>query len=547
MIYASTDELAEVDDRSLKLGRLVAVNQFTKALIQHGSFSEYRFYCASLAAVERTRQRLESGMSESALDRVTLTLQPNLLGDLATTPFSVLHQASGWSGISQLGALRNRFAAKSFPVTGQIHSLNETHAPLRALKVALSHPRPYDAILCSSEAGRRTMRSFFEQLGERLAGTGIQPHFPGEFAKISLGVDTERFAPQDAKACRKKLHLPENATILLHLGRISAHDKSDPSPLFYLFARLVRERPQANLRLVLAGGAEEANVAAFQETCSELGIADRVLFRPNFEDELKPVYYGAADIFFSLADSLQETFGLSVIEAMACAKPVVVSDFDGYREIVENEKSGLTVPTIWGPADGFLEGISAIVNAKIYQMFLAQSIVVDIASLRSALLRLIDEPSLRQQLGNAARQRAGTEYSWKAVIPQYEALWKELGARAQKSGDSPSGKPDPFAADFFRSFSHFPSKLVTPAWTARLTEFGKQSISGAGLPAMYSYVGILLSETWLKLLLQQLAAGPCSVGELLLLAEEQLGAPREHTLYHLLWLAKYDVIALAEG
>ena len=54
----------------------------------------------------------------------------------------------------------------------------------------------------------------------------------------------------------------------------------------------------------------------------------------------------AADIFLSLVDNHQETFGLSPVEAMAAGVPVVVSDWDGYRYTVQNGVEGFRIPTL---------------------------------------------------------------------------------------------------------------------------------------------------------------------------------------------------------
>jgi glycosyltransferase involved in cell wall biosynthesis len=60
----------------------------------------------------------------------------------------------------------------------------------------------------------------------------------------------------------------------------------------------------------------------------------------------------AADLFISLADNIQETFGLTPVEAMAAELPVLVTDWDGYRETVRDGMDGFRIPT-WMPPPTF--------------------------------------------------------------------------------------------------------------------------------------------------------------------------------------------------
>ena len=61
-------------------------------------------------------------------------------------------------------------------------------------------------------------------------------------------------------------------------------------------------------------------------------------------DKEKKLALAAADLFCSPSDNLQETFGLSVLEAMASSLPVVASDWDGYRDLVVHGRTGWLVP-----------------------------------------------------------------------------------------------------------------------------------------------------------------------------------------------------------
>ena len=61
----------------------------------------------------------------------------------------------------------------------------------------------------------------------------------------------------------------------------------------------------------------------------------------------------AADIFVSLSDDIQETFGLTPVEAMAASLPCVVSDWNGYKDTVADGETGFRIPTTTiGPGAG---------------------------------------------------------------------------------------------------------------------------------------------------------------------------------------------------
>src|SRR6202012_5551691 len=62
--------------------------------------------------------------------------------------------------------------------------------------------------------------------------------------------------------------------------------------------------------------------------------------------------WAGADVFVSLVDNIQETFGITPVEAMAAGLPVVVSDWDGYRSTVRDGVEGFLIPTLGGPPGG---------------------------------------------------------------------------------------------------------------------------------------------------------------------------------------------------
>ena len=121
--------------------------------------------------------------------------------------------------------------------------------------------------------------------------------------------------------------------------------------------------------------------------------------------------HGRRQIFFtSLSDNIQETFGLNPIEAMATGLPVVITDWDGYRDTLENGLQGIAIPTVSAaPGNGL--GIASHYRSGrfSYGGFIArtaQFTAVDIDAATTAYARLIDDPELRRKMGAAGAARA---------------------------------------------------------------------------------------------------------------------------------------------
>jgi hypothetical protein len=174
--------------------------------------------------------------------------------------------------------------------------------------------------------------------------------------------------------------------------------------------------------------------------------------------------WASADLFCSLSDNIQETFGIAPIEAMAAGLPVVVSDWDGYRETVRDGVDGFRIPTLM-PKPG-LGGDLAAWHAlgENYDMYCghASSVTaVEVGPAGQAMSQLFRSPELRRRMGEAGRQRAREVFDWAAIIPRYEALWGELAAaRAAAAVARPPAawpaRPDPFEA-----FQAYPTRLLS--------------------------------------------------------------------------------------
>lgn len=354
---------------------------------------------------------------------------------------------------------------------------------------------------------------------------------PSQRACLPLSVDTDRFVPRDRAEARDAVGLPRGAFVILWIGRISAHDKADLLPLLRAFRRLVDVHPHRELLLVIGGNGEERYLTAIRTEAAALGVAERLVLRPVPVEE-RHLMHAAADVFVSPIDNVQETLGITPIEAMACGVPQVVADWNGYRDTVVDGETGFRIPTYWGAADGDVSRSSGLYDRDdmIDHYRLAQMVVVDPCVLLERLQELLTNDALRARMAEASRARAVRLYSGEAVIRAHEELWTELQQRAT---NLPWGGPYDRGYElpqFTRTFSHYPTRMLTGGEAFTLTESGELALAGACDWSRASLPLLALSPELMRELLARIAAGGNARGQ------------RE--LAHLLWLFKHGYVGL---
>lgn len=202
------------------------------------------------------------------------------------------------------------------------------------------------------------------------------------------GVDTARFYPNAAMRdkARRESGISDDAAVILFLGRLN-RDKG-VLDLAKSFTAIAATMPDAILLLV--GPEEERIFEEVRRICAGYGERiKRVGFTSHPED-----YMVAADVL--CLPSYREGFGLVVIEAAATGVPAVCSRIYGITDAVEEGKTGLLFPA------------------------------GDIAALTQALLKLLEDRVLRQQMGEAARVRALELFPSQKIIEEMLALYAKL-------------------------------------------------------------------------------------------------------------------------
>ena len=206
----------------------------------------------------------------------------------------------------------------------------------------------------------------------------------GHTVEITPGVDTARFTPGQPAAQR-----PRTVLYVGRMDRTSAWKGVDV--LIRAFAGLA-DLPGARLRLVGGGDA----VPDLLRLAAELGLADRVDAVGELTGEALVTELRTASVLALPSRTEAESFGMALVEAMACATPVVGSEVGGIPHVVTDGDTGLLVP----PGDP--------------------------AALAAACRKVLEDAALAVRLGAAGRRRAEERYAWDGLMQRYADLFRSL-------------------------------------------------------------------------------------------------------------------------
>ena len=369
--------------------------------------------------------------------------------------------------LSDLASQRIRTGERKFSLCGITHT-TASHAVMSTLaQLPLAPLRPWDAVICTSQAVLKSVNQLLEQQTEylkwKLGATRFElPQLP----VIPLGVHTQdyKFTEQQKKAAREQLGLSESDVAVLFVGRLSFHAKAHPHPML-VGLQNVAQISSKKIHLIQAGWfANEPIEQAFRQAAQELAPGVKHHYLDGRDAVQRTRAWAGADIFCSLADNIQETFGLTPIEAMAASLPVVVSDWDGYKDTVRHEVDGFRVPTTIAQAGDGVELASlyerGLINYDMYCGYSCEFVSVEIAKATEYFSLLVENASLRLKMGKAAHERAVQCYDWAVIMTEYQSLWrslseKRLEADLTKVGPIPIkaavDRPDPF--DLFSGYA----------------------------------------------------------------------------------------------
>lgn len=417
---------------------------------------------------------------------------------------------------------RRGVGQRRYSITGVTHTTASAGA-MDLISGLLSAPvQTWDALVCTSTVVHDTVEMLLGQpqdyLASRFGATRfVQPQVP----VIPRGVDCDAFAPDadTRRTGRNALGIGPQDVAVLFLGRLSFHGKAHPLPMYPGLQRVaaaLAAQGGGRLHLVQAGWfANDKIELALRDGASALCPDVACHFLDGRKPELRRLAWNAADLFTSMSDNVQETFGLTPIETMAAGLPGVLSDWNDYRDTLRDGVDGLRVPTLM-PRPGL--GVD-----------------------------LVGDAALRQRMGAAARQRALQLFDCSVVIPRYQALWKELAERRANAGESApeAGQaPHPARMDPFRGFASYASRSLAAEDLVHL----QPHASMAGLHTLlqmplFNQLRLMAPEPHecARLLATLQHQGPCNVAKLL---AGQPDARRGGIERGLVWLAKLGLLSI---
>jgi len=399
-------------------------------------------------------------------------VQPGLITDqsLAARAGTVVR---GGPRLDALSWVRRRAVGdRGYSLIGLIHTIAPPAMRQEIAMAAVGPVQPWDALVCTSPSIQSAMGQMFDEwadyLGERIGGEKrIRPMLP----LVPLGVNGDVFAsaadrPSVRKARREQLGAAEGDIIILWVGRLSFFEKAFPQAMFKA-AQQASAQTGVKVHFAMVGwfpGGKE-DEARYRQAAGAYAPDVVVHFLDGNEKSLVNEMWAASDVFISLVDNIQETFGITPLEAMAAGLPVVVSDWDGYRYTVRDGIEGFLTPTLGAPAQNLLQDTAvshalAVTSYQSYVGTVAQHTAVHIGRAAEALAALIRSPELRRDMGAAGRRRIAETFDWRVVAPQYRHLAQELMDIRTAEADGTRGLSNPVKGDPYRDFAGFPTRVL---------------------------------------------------------------------------------------
>lgn len=540
------------------MGRNVAGSTFLDGFIRFADVDRYVGVASSSNAAEVFRRRVSQLVDGDPIKsgRPVDVFSAGALERMAAVGTVYLPDPQ----IARFAETRRYIGQREYSLCGITHTISSIGAMGLLCDILTAPVQPWDAVIFTSKSVRdaavRQQEHHADYLEQRL---GARPLNPTQMPIIPLGVDTGRFdaLSRDGAArakLRDRIGARDHDVVLLFFGRLVFHAKAHPVPMYIGLQRAAQRLgpTDGRLHLIQTGRfPNEASERGFRDGAARYCPDVAVHFLDGSDPDLANASWAAADLFVSLSDNIQESFGITPVEAMAAGLPCLVSDWDGYRDTVVDGETGIRVPT-WLPPPGAGSHLAdsygrGQITYDRYIGYASQATAVHVPRFADAVEALVLGPERRREMGEAGRRRARENYDWSRLIGLYQDLWADLAERRRSAEEiaPPSSRGrNPSLADPFEVFAAHASLRPGSDVVLSIDPDGSKLSDLLALDCNTFAGSAFADAEGMATLVESFRRGAQSLQACLKNVE-----PKQHprTLRTLGWLAKYGVLNIEFG
>ena len=495
-----------------------------QALIEYGTYDTY--YYIREASENRKADAYQCASRLQALDLGSIeSLRVKAPDDLLL--FTSSHH------LAKFVPLRQWSEHQEWPICGRTHGLSANSLIPSYVWNYFADLDAHDTIICTSRAGQQALSNLFANLESSQSVAGTRDRFPIRMPLLHIdGVDVEATLPTSDRM--------DNKFVVLSIGRLTASHKADLRPLIAAF--LTCDSLPAAATLIVAGDDTQGRIAPELECFAHSFSSPRKLVvMPDVTTAVKQALLRVADVALCMSDTYQETFGVSVLEAMAAGLPVVAPNWDGYRDIVVHGKTGFLADTRVHPDSGLLNAVSMLIDPA---FALGQRTMVNTEEMLRWVALLAANRTLARQMGRDGRDRAQRHFSWRAIVQRLEDCWSEQIALGKEIRVKRTGGPIGFM-DYDRVFAGHPSNWLSPDTVVSLRGNANDLVARALQERLFSKPPIAGFSAELDRRIVEICnlSGRITFAELIDRAQTEAGGPSMVTT-QISRLVKYGILAL---
>ncbi|MBW4084529.1 glycosyltransferase [Paenibacillus sp. S150] len=207
-----------------------------------------------------------------------------------------------------------------------------------------------------------------------------------------FGVEVEKFYK---KSTKKNI----NTIIIGSIKKLSPKYgiKYGILAIYYLINNFLGNQQDLKIKYYIYGEGEEKS--SLEKLVNECNLQDIVEFKGRVPNDIVPDALNELDIFLGTSVLDSESFGVAIVEAMACEVPVIVSDVDGFKEVVDYGEAGILVPR------------------------------KDYKAMAKEIYNLFKNPELCHKMGKAERKRVIEKFNWIDNVKEMERVYQSLSGK----------------------------------------------------------------------------------------------------------------------